>query len=329
MPLAPFLLVDADHAMNASDTSHLTQFVQVPGNPEPEGAELVWFEGIAGRQLRACLAPSLREKARGTAIVCPGRTEFIEKYFEVARDLQSRGFAVVIIDWPGQGLSDRLLEDRSKGHIDRFETFMGALRNGLDAMADRLPRPYVSLAHSMGGAIALAALTQKLVRVEAAAFSTPMWGLPINLAARYLIWAMRAMGRSGNFAQQPGPAETFESNIVTHDRGRWQLQRDLIDAAPELELGPVTWGWLGASIDILNKTTKPALLRGVDIPVFVASAGEEKLVDNKAHARVARHLPVCTHETVEGAMHEILMETDAKRAQFWTGFDMLLDRAKV
>ena len=315
--------------MSASDTSHLTHFVRVPGNPEPEGADLIWFEGIAGRKLRACMAPSLREQARGTAIICPGRTEFIEKYFEVARDLQGRGFAVVILDWPGQGLSERLLDDPAKGHIDRFETFMGALRNGLDTLAGRLPRPYVSLAHSMGGAIALAALTQKLVRVEAAAFSAPMWGLPINLAARYIIWAMRAMGRSGNYAQQPGPAETFETNIVTHDRARWQLQRDLIDAAPELELGPVTWGWLGASLDILNKTTRPGLLRGVDVPIFVASAGEEKLVDNKAHARVARHLPDCTHVTIEGAMHEILMETNERRGAFWQGFDGFLEKAGV
>ncbi|WP_084397684.1 alpha/beta fold hydrolase [Henriciella aquimarina] len=315
--------------MTANDTSDLGQFVQVPGNPPPDGARIIWFEGIAGRRLRACMAPSPRETPRGTVIVCPGRTEFIEKYFEVARELQDRGFAVVILDWPGQGLSERLLEDRAKGHIDRFETFMGALRNGLDAFDDRLPRPYVCLAHSMGGAIALAALTQKLVKVEAAAFSSPMWGLPVNLAARYLIWAMRAMGRSNDYVRQPGPPEKFEDNIVTHDRKRWQLQRDLIDAAPELELGPFTWGWLGASLDILNQTTKPALLRGVDIPVFVASAEEEQLVDNKAHTRVARHLPHCRHVTVEGARHEILMETDDKRAEFWTGFDALIEGAGI
>lgn len=304
-------------------------FVSVPGNPAPDGARIVWFEGVGGRRLRACAAPSPREKARGTAIVCPGRTEFIEKYFEVARDLQAKGFAVLILDWPGQGLSERLLDNPAKGHIDRFETFMGALRNGLDALTGDLPRPYVSVAHSMGGAIALAAITQKLVKVEAAAFSAPMWGLPLNFVARYLIWAMRAMGRSGDFAQQPGPAEKFETNIVTHDRKRWQIQRDLIDAAPELELGPVTWGWLGASLDILKQTTKPALLKGVDTPVFVASAGEEKLVDNKAHQRVASHLPDCNHITIDGAMHEILMETDAKRAEFWAGFDALLVRANI
>lgn len=315
--------------MAESDLSERQTFVHVDNNPEPEGADIVWFEGVAGRKLRACIAPSLRSTPRGTAIICPGRTEFIEKYFETARDLQQRGFAIVILDWPGQGLSERLLDDRSKGHIDRFETFMGALRNGLDALEGRLPRPHVSVAHSMGGAIALAAISQKLVRVDAAAFTAPMWGLPVNLAVRYVIWAMRAMGRSNDFARQPGPPEKFEGNIVTHDEARWQLQRDLIDAAPELELGPVTWGWLGASLDILDTTTKPGLLRGIDIPVFVASASEEKLVDNKAHARVAKYLPDCTHMTIEGARHEILMETDDRRAQFWAGFDTLMKRAKI
>ncbi len=315
--------------MADSDLSERQGFVRVDNNPEPDNADIIWFEGIAGRRLRACIAPSFRPTPRGTAIICPGRTEFIEKYFETARELQQRGFAIVILDWPGQGLSERLLDDRSKGHIDRFETFMGALRNGLDALEGRLPRPYVSVAHSMGGAIALAAIAQKLVRVEAAAFTAPMWGLPVNLAVRYVIWAMRAMGRSNDFARQPGPPEKFDGNIVTHDEIRWQLQRNLIDAAPELELGPVTWGWLGASLDILNTTTKPGLLRGIDIPVFVASASEEKLVDNKAHARVAKHLPHCTHVTIDGARHEILMETDAVRQQFWAGFDALMRTADI
>lgn len=313
--------------MGEAQKDRRATFVLADTNPPPEGAELVWFEGMAGRSLRACLAPSTRATPRGTAIICPGRTEFIEKYFETARDLQARGFAIVILDWPGQGLSDRLLDDPKKGHIDRFETFMSALRNGLDAMPGNLPRPYVSVAHSMGGAIALAAMARKLVRVDAAAFSAPMWGLPVNLAVRYIIWAMRAVGRDGDYARQPGPPETFANNIVTHDEARWQLQRDLIAAVPELEVGPMTWGWLGASLDILNETRKPALLRGVDCPVFVASAGDEQLVDNKAHGRVARYLPDCTHITIEGARHEILMEQDVYRTQFWEGFDALLARS--
>ncbi|MEM1151088.1 MAG: alpha/beta hydrolase [Pseudomonadota bacterium] len=313
------------------DLSELDHFVDVPGNPRPDGAELVWFKGASGRRLRACVVPALQsDAARGTVLVCPGRTEFIEKYFEVARDLQAKGFAALILDWPGQGLSDRLLEDRGKGHIDDFQTFMGALRNGLDALEDQLPRPHVSLAHSMGGAIALAAISEELVKVEAAAFCAPMWGLRTRVfGMRYLVWAMRAMGRSGDYAQQPGPPERFKDNIVTHDERRWQIHRDLVDTAPDLGLGPVTWGWLGASLAIVRTFARKSKLEAIDIPVLVASAEQEKLVDNRSHARVVSSLPKCEHIEVEGALHEILMETDDKRAEFWTGFDRLLERAGI
>lgn len=308
-----------------------SEFVIVPNNPSPEGAEIVWFKGTEGRSLRACLAPALTDnKVRGTVIVCPGRTEFIEKYFEVANELQAMGFAVLIIDWPGQGLSERLLDDSRKGHIDRFETFMGALANGLTELSDRLPRPYVALAHSMGGAIALSAIANKQIKVEAAAFCAPMWGLKTKfLGMRYLVWAMRATGKSQDYAQQPGPAETFETNIVTYDKRRWEIHKALIETSPALDLGPVTWGWLSASLTIISKFGKPKYLKDVDIPIFVASAEEEKLVDNSSHEHIAKRLPDCEHVTVEGAMHEILMETDERRAEFWAGFQRLLIRAGI
>ncbi len=313
------------------ETADLDAFVLVEGNPTPEGAELVWFRGSAGRKLRACMVPALPGQAvRGTCIVCPGRTEFIEKYFEVARDLQARGFAVLILDWPGQGRSERLLADPLKGHIDDFRTFMGALVAGLAELEDKLPEPRVCLAHSMGGAIALAAITERLVHVEAAAFCAPLWGLRNRIfGLRYMVWAMKTLGRSGNYAQQPGPPDRFETNIVTHDRRRWQIQRDLVDAAPELELGPVTWGWLGATLDIVRTFARPSKLEAIDIPILVVSAGEEKLVNNGAHGRLCRRIPNCTAVTVPGARHEILMETDDRRKQFWAAFDALLEQAGV
>lgn len=306
-------------------------FVDVPGNPRPAGAEAIWFKGSKGRQLRACICPALSfSKARGTVIVCPGRTEFIEKYFEVARELQDRGFAVLILDWPGQGLSDRLLPNSRKGHIDNFQTFMNALGKGLERLSDRLPKPYFALAHSMGGAIALAAILEKKVEVAGAAFSAPMWGLksPIK-GLRYLVWAMKAMGRSKAWAQKDGPPDSFERNIVTHDRGRWAVHDALIKAKPELALGPVTWGWLGAAIDINDAFVKDERLRELDIPVFVASAEEEKLVDNARQKRIASLMPDAEFITVPGAMHEILMEKDERRQMFWDGFDRMLAKAGV
>src|SRR5262249_21650810 len=95
--------------------------VRVPGNPDPEGAEVFWLEGRGGVRLRALFAPAAVKPARGSVILCNGRTEFIEKYFEVIRELQGRGFAVFTMDWRGQGLSGRLLKQPQKGHLDTFD----------------------------------------------------------------------------------------------------------------------------------------------------------------------------------------------------------------
>lgn len=317
--------------MSTENGSTSGEFVDIPGNPAPKGAEVIWFKGEQDRNLRACMAPALDPaNARGTAIICPGRSEFIEKYFRVAHQLQERGFAILIVDWPGQGLSDRLLPDRGKGHIDRFETFMGALAKGLAKLEDRLPRPHVAVAHSMGGAIALAAMAEDLVKVDAAAFCAPMWGLKSPVFGfRYLVWAMRVMGRASDYAVQPGPPETFATNIVTHDEEHWQMNRDLTDASPDLLLGPVTWGWLGASLQIFAMFAKAKKIRRLNIPIMVATAEEEMLVENESHKRIARLLPDCEHITVMGARHEILMEKEDKRAQFWAAFDRLLKRADI
>ena len=176
----------------------------------------------------------------------------------------------------------------------------------------------------------MAAISEQLIDVEAAGFCAPMWGIKTRIfGMRYLVWAMRVTGRGGNYAVQPGPPERFKDNVVTHDEVRWQLNRDLVDAAPGLDLGPITWGWLGASLNIISAFGKKANLKRVEIPIFIASASEEKLVDNTRHERFASLLPNAELITVEGAYHEILMETDALRGEFWAGFDRLLERASI
>lgn len=305
-------------------------FVNIEGNEAPDGASVHWLEGSEGRRLRMCIAPSKQQNPRGTVIVCPGRSEFIEKYFEVGRELQAMGFAILILDWPGQGLSDRLLPNALKGHIDNFETFMKALKNALEELSETLPKPHVSLAHSMGGAIALSAITEKLVTVDAAAFSAPMWGLKDRfMGMKYLAWAMRTVGQGNNFAVQPKPRETFEENYVTHDKKRWELQEKLIEASPDLELGPITWSWLSASLDVIDRFAKPKALANVTCPILIATAGEEALVDNDSHHRISRHLTNVERMYIGEARHEILMETDEVRNIFWGGFRRLLERAGI
>ncbi len=123
----------------------------------PDHGKAEWFSGADGATLRAAF---LRRKARarGSVVVRPGRSEPIEKYFEVVQDLLDRGFVVLVHDWRGQGLSHRALPDRLKGHAAGFQEFLGDYQALLVAFEARLPKPWIALGHSMGGCLTMLAL---------------------------------------------------------------------------------------------------------------------------------------------------------------------------
>jgi lysophospholipase len=307
-------------------------FVQIPENAVPQGAEEHWLEGRGGVKVRAMTAPSTAAgPPRGSVIVAPGRTEFIEKYFEVIRELQARGFAVFCIDWRGQGLSGREVKNGQKGHLANFDDPVNDLATALKLLADRLPRPHIVLAHSMGGAITLRALQTRRLEADAAAFSAPMWGVAgLNNTAKGYVRFMTSLGAGGQFAprvQKRWVREVFKNNTVTNDAARHERCQCLITEEPRLALAGPTLGWAAAAADVTEGFLQKEALSHVRIPILVASAGEELLVDNASHTAVVAQLPNATHMTVPGAKHEILMERDEARAQFWAAFDQLV--AKV
>jgi len=305
-------------------------FVRVPGNDIPEGAEEHWLEGRGGVRLRALTAPSTAGPARGTVIVAPGRTEFIEKYFEVIRELQGRGFAVFCIDWRGQGLSGREVENALKGHFSTFDDPVNDLSTALKLLSAKLPRPHIALAHSMGGAIVMRALQTRRIELDAAAFSAPMWGVAnLGQAAKSYVRFMSSLGAGGQFApsvEKRWKRENFKRNPVTHDRERHARSQGLIAEEPRLAMAGPTIGWVAAAADATDAFMQPSAFAHIRIPILVASAEEEQLVDNATHAAVAEQFTDATHITIAGAKHEILMELDEYRTQFWDAFDALADR---
>ena len=95
------------------------RLISIPANPVPDHAVTGTIKTPDGVTLRfARWDPPPGRK--GTVVLLQGRAEYIEKYYETVRDLQSRGFAVATFDWRGQGLSDRALADRQKGHVRSF-----------------------------------------------------------------------------------------------------------------------------------------------------------------------------------------------------------------
>jgi len=306
-------------------------FIRVSGNLEPDGAEELWLEGRGGVKLRAMLAPALNGPPRGSVLLCNGRTEFIEKYFEVVSELQARGFVVFSMDWRGQGLSSRLTPNPQKGHLETLDDPANDLGDAVRTLAAQLPKPHLILAHSMGGAIALRAMQMRRVEVEAAAFSAPMWGIPdLKDMTLKFVRFMAAAGFGATFApgvERQWRKEKFKANRVTHDAERFARAQAAVEIEPRLALAGPTVGWVNAAAEAFENFRRPSALANIRVPILVASAGEEKLVDNESHEDLAKLMANARHIIVEGAMHEILMERDEKRAEFWAAFDELAAQA--
>ncbi|HEX6865673.1 MAG TPA: alpha/beta hydrolase [Caulobacteraceae bacterium] len=307
--------------------------VVIPEAPVPDHGTAEWFRGADGNRLRA--ASFFPEgQARGSVVVSPGRTEPIEKYFEVVEELLARGFAVVVHDWRGQGLSHRPLPDRLKGHAAGFAEYVADYRALLDHFEDRLPKPWIALGHSMGGCLTLLALAHgEARRFKAAILSAPMLGLQTGgrpkRAARALAWVMARAGRGTDYILgDPGDpyGSDFDNNIITHDKRRYLRHRAQVEANRELALGSGTWGWLDFAFSASAWLKRDPRVAAIDIPVLALGAAEEKLVDNADQRQIIARIPNGRWLEVPGSYHEILQETDEIRAVFWREFDRLVER---
>lgn len=301
--------------------------------PVPPGGAAEWIRTADGARLRAALfAP--QGPPRGSVVLSGGRTEPIEKYFEVIGELTARGFVVLAHDWRGQGLSERALPDRLKGHAMGREAFLADYRALLDAFEVRLPRPWIALGHSMGGCLTLLALAcGEADRFAAAVLSAPMLGVrsPFGaLLTEAISGALCRLGRAeGYMLLQAGKPfdDAFEGNPLTHDEARFRRHRAQIAACPDLALGGVTWGWVSFAFGTMAWLAKRANLARATTPVTIVQAEADTVVQNAAQRAAVRNLPDARLVVVPGSRHEILMETDERRAVFWRAFDEVADKA--
>jgi lysophospholipase len=297
-----------------------------PAAPAPAGWSAEWIEGAGGHRQRSALFPAARPI--GSVVLSTGRTEFIEKYFEVIGELLDRGFTVLAHDWRGQGLSTRLLPDALKGHADRFHDLVADYGVLLDHYQERLPKPWIDVSHSMGGCLTLMAMARGERRFAAAIQSAPMLGLKPQrrLDARAAVWLMAHLGAANGYAMgaRSDPyTVTFEEDRLTHDRARYDRTRALILTHRDLALGGVTWGWAESAFEAIDWLRRTPALAEIPIPITMIGAGQDNLIDNAGQRQVAARLPNGRYLEIPEAFHEILMETDDIRAIFWREFDAL------
>jgi lysophospholipase len=126
--------------------------------------------------------------------------------------------------------------------------------------------------------------------------------------------------------EQRDPLELrFEENAVTSDRGRFERNQNLLRQQPFLRINGPTFGWLGAAFRSIRRMRKKSYAGDILTPLLVFGAGQDSVVRTEAIRALCQIIPNARYVEIEGAKHEILMETDAIRAQFWAEFDAFVD----
>ena len=307
------------------------QLIASASNPIPPDAVIRSVETPDGLTLRAAHWPPLTEKPLGTVCILQGRAEFIEKYFEVIGELRQRGFAVMAFDWRGQGGSSRLLTEPRKGYIKDFSHYLTDLTAVCDAVLPELPKPYFALAHSMGGAIALAAAAKGNTPFHRQVIASPMLGLSLvrypSLAA-IAAWLLKIAGQGRRFVPGGRAAsillEEFSENKLTSDAERFVRNRMSALAVGSGAIGSATVDWLDAAFRQMDMIADPDFPALIKTPTLIVAGGADPVCDTAVTERFSSRLKGGLAIVIPGARHELMMERETIRQQFWAAFDVFI-----
>jgi lysophospholipase len=310
--------------------------VATPKNPIPLSVSVGYLKGKGGVRLRYARWPSALKQRHGTVCIFAGRTEFIEKYFEVVGELRRRGFAVAVLDWRGQGGSGRLMRNSLKGHVKSFADYEDDVARFMNDVAlPDCPPPYYALAHSMGATVLLQAATQKGCWFSRMVMTAPMLelvGLPIPAGAVSVLTTGLTFAGYGRLSVPGGmkdyrASQRFEGNPCTGDHERFLRNLSVVTAAPGLAVGPPTIRWVRSALAAMAAVKSDTFPDRLRVPVLMLAAGDDRIVSSKAIEDFADRLKVGAQLVLRGSRHEILQERDLIREQFWAAFDAFVPGA--
>lgn len=292
-----------------------------PEAEEPAGFEWGRFDNHKGASIRYGYMPA-EGTPKATLVITPGFREPVEKYFEVVREMHAQGYDIWLMDWRGQGGSDRYIKNSHKAHHEGYDEQIETLHIFTQQVVKKTDSaPFVFMGHSMGAHIGLRYLSEHDGIFDAAILTAPMVDIQTQGLPKTLARQMAKFAKAGNYLDRyvPGGHDwvdgkpSFSENICTSDIERFGVMPELFRRNENLQIGDPTYGWVFhtfASIDILNQE---AYLKKIKTPVLMQVSGDEKVVVRAAQERAASLMQDCKSVLIPEAMHEIWMERDVYR----------------
>jgi lysophospholipase len=253
-------------------------------------------------------------------VVVNGRTEYLEKYLELVRDLHHREVTTVLYDHCGQGNSDRQLADRQKGYIDSFQTYVNDLGRVIDLARSTHELDAVNLiCHSMGGTVAVLFGHRHPEQVKKMVLGSPMCAIITgSRVPQFLIRPLAAAGCWLGFGDYYMPTKgpyrpdmQFRGNPFTSDENRFNFNRFLTNSLDFAPLGGPTFRWLHESYKAMRRVN--ALAEQFICPHLALIAAEDRVIKKGAVKRFCQRTCNGSYEEYSGVRHELFMEIDPVR----------------
>lgn len=298
----------------------------------PENGVAFWITTDDALRLRVGLW-RVDNSEKGTVLLFPGRTEYIELQGRNAQDLTTHGYSVLTIDWRGHGLSDRVTSDPKTIHVHHYSDYQRDVAAMLRAVTELdLPKPWSLVANSMGGCIGLRSIADGLP-VNACAFIAPMWGIKMSslqqLIALPASWAACVLGKGhvyvpGHDRKNYASNNPFDGNRMTFDEDGYSYWVRQAFARPELQTAGSSMRWLLQSLLECRRLSK---LEPLEIPCVAFCGDQDSVVDSEVIKNRMTSWPNGSFVEMQNAKHALLLEAPEIRRKLIDRVDQLFSSA--
>jgi lysophospholipase len=183
------------------------------------------------------------------------------------------------------------------------------------------------LGHSMGGCIASLYIEEHPTVFRAAVLCSPMHepnvGLFPNIAVDTIAGLRELKGQSTKYAGKGRPYEkrefderTMKDVALTHSRRRYDRILEMFEGHKETRVGGASYGWVREALHAADRAREHA--DKIEIDVLLLQATEDIAVTAEGQFEFrdvlnAKHPNRCRLLRMEGAYHELLIESDEYR----------------
>lgn len=256
---------------------------------------------------------------RARIFIAHGYAESTMKYRELAFLFHQNAYSVYVWDHRGHGWSGRVGPEKHSVDVLNFADYAADLHLIMQTLPQGPEVPTFLFGHSLGGAIAIDFMQKYPERVQAAVLSSPLLvpslrGMPVAFAT----WLARILARlhapdKCSLGGAQTAAEFWSFKLAgTRSRERFELFKEETLKADLRMAGP-TNRWVLTTFAGAQELLEPERMARLRMPLFVATAGYDRLVRADAIQEFCRRAPSSEPHLYPESFHEIWNERDEIR----------------